>query len=502
MSLLNISNLYFSHQNKNIFSGLDLEIQPHQKLALIGPNGSGKTSLLNLIFGTLKPDSGLINLFTQPFYLRQDLDQDELKLSIFEYINSILNNSDIWLVDYTLTKAGLGHIKTNQKVLSLSGGQKTRLSLATLLVKIEQEYQSQDALLLLDEPTNNLDLAGIKWLESELKKFNGAMIIATHDRALINSIQGSIAAIESERLKIYPCSYDDYLKLKLDEKHSAEEKYQQNSKQAAKLKKLSQDLVAKNQALGKIKYSRLTGTPKMSSNNQKNSSQRSLGARTSALETKIQKIELQPPTKEWLINIKFRPNQALNRQVLIRLEEVQKSFNQKMLFEGLSLAISAGERILIKGSNGSGKSTLMKIISGQILADKGSVQINPSIKIGYFSQDVYGVELNLSLEDVLNELPMENGKAFAIAVQAGISATDFKKPFKLLSRGQQAKIGLIKLMLDHPDVLILDEPTNHLDIKTKEAIEAAILSFSGTVILASHDRYLTGKIKFNTEIGL
>lgn len=502
MSLLNISNLYFSHQNKNIFSGLDLEIQPHQKLALIGPNGSGKTSLLNLIFGTLKPDSGLINLFTQPFYLRQDLDQDELKLSIFEYINSILNNSDIWLVDYTLTKAGLGHIKTNQKVLSLSGGQKTRLSLATLLVKIEQEYQSQDALLLLDEPTNNLDLVGIKWLESELKKFNGAMIIATHDRALINSIQGSIAAIESERLKIYPCSYDDYLKLKLDEKHLAEEKYQQNFRQAAKLKKLSQDLVVKNQALGKTKYSRLTGIPKMSSNNQRNSSQRSLGARTSALETKIQKIELRPPAKEWLINIKFRPNQALNGQVLIRLEEVQKSFNQKTLFNGLSLVISAGEKILIKGANGSGKSTLMKIIKGQISADKGSVQINPSIKMGYFSQDVYGVDLNLSLEDVLSELPIENGRAFATAVQAGISPTDFKKPFKLLSRGQQAKIGLIKLMLDYPDILILDEPTNHLDIKTKEAIESAILGFEGTVILASHDRYLTGKIKFNREIKL
>ncbi|MFZ1523026.1 MAG: ABC-F family ATP-binding cassette domain-containing protein [Candidatus Saccharimonadales bacterium] len=502
MSLLNISNLYFSHQNKNIFSVLDLEIQPHQKLVLIGPNGSGKSSLLNLIFGTLKPDSGLINLFTQPFYLRQDLDEAELKLSVLEHISLILNNSESWLAEYVLTKGELGHLKTNQKALSLSGGQKTRLSLATLLVKIEQENQTNNALLLLDEPTNNLDLAGIKWLESELKKFSGAIIIATHDRALINSIQGSIAVIESEKLKVYPCSYDEYLKLKLDEKHSAEEKYQQDIKKVTKLKKLSQDLVAKNQALGKTKYSKALGIPKISFNNQKNSSQRSLGSRTSALETKIKKIELQPPTKEWLINIKFMPNQSLNGQVLIRLKEVRKSFNQKMLFEGLSLAISAGEKTLIKGSNGSGKSTLMKIIIGQILADKGLVQINPSIKIGYFSQDVYGVELNLSLEDVLNELPMENGKAFAIAVQAGISPTDFKKPFKLLSRGQQAKIGLIKLMLDRPDVLILDEPTNHLDIKTKEAIEAAILSFSGTVILASHDRYLTGKIKFNKEISL
>ena len=502
MSLLNISNLYFSHQNKNIFSGLDLEIRPQQKLVLIGPNGSGKSSLLNLIVGNLKPNSGAVKLSTQPFYLRQDLNEDELKISIYEYISLTLNNTESWLVDYILTKAELGNIKPNQKLLSLSGGQETRLSLATLLVKIEQENQTNNALLLLDEPTNNLDLAGIKWLEYEFKKFSGAIIIATHDRALINSIQGSIAAIESERLKIYPCSYDDYLKLKLDEKHLAEEKYQQNFRQAAKLKKLSQDLVVKNQALGKTKYSRLTGIPKMSSNNQRNSSQRSLGARTSALETKIQKIELRPPAKEWLINIKFRPNQALNGQVLIRLEEVQKSFNQKTLFNGLSLVISAGEKILIKGANGSGKSTLMKIIKGQISADKGSVQINPSIKMGYFSQDVYGVDLNLSLEDVLSELPIENGRAFATAVQAGISPTDFKKPFKLLSRGQQAKIGLIKLILDNPDILILDEPTNHLDIKTKEAIESAILGFEGTVILASHDRYLTGKIKFNREIKL
>jgi ATPase subunit of ABC transporter with duplicated ATPase domains len=497
-----ISNINFSYQNKNIFKNLNLQIDARSINFLIGPNGSGKSTLLSLMSGDLKPDEGNVKTSCNTEFLHQDIQEPDLNLSVSEFIQKVTGMDEDWVQALVLETADLTGLSLNLKMLNLSGGQKTRLSLSSILTKLSINGDENRTLLLLDEPANNLDAEGIDWLISSIRNFRGAILISTHDRWMMDSLNGRILEIKDLKLNEHNCSYTDYLQEVNNKRKLAQDDYEKNLKEKKKLTKLVQDLRQESHKVSHAKYDRSLGVPKMSFNKTKNSLERSIGSRTSALNTKLNKAVADRPELEETINIKFKSDGNFQDREVIKLSEIGKKFGDKQVLDYINMSVIYGQNTLVSGRNGSGKTTLLKIIANILKPDQGELSLVPNLKIGYFSQDTYGLNLNLTVAEVLTDNNVQGKKTSVIAVQAGIKHADFSKRISQLSRGQQAKIGFIKLMMENPDVLILDEPTNHLDIKTKEAIESAISSFDGAIIIASHDKYLTSKIKFKKEMRL
>ena len=232
MLFLSISDLYFWHKQKPIFAKINLKMNQPKKIALIGTNGSGKTTLLNLICGKLAPDTGSIKTCRLLEFLEQDLNEYQLKLSVENFIYEKISDGQPWVIDYTLNLARMEQIKPEQKMMSLSGGQKTRLSLSAVLTNIRLFGDEKSTLLLLDEPTNNLDKEGIEWLTSTLNDFKGSIIFATHERFLIDKIADSIYLIENNLIEEFSCRYDEMKNILSIRRKHQEDEYSRKSKEA------------------------------------------------------------------------------------------------------------------------------------------------------------------------------------------------------------------------------------------------------------------------------
>jgi ATPase subunit of ABC transporter with duplicated ATPase domains len=504
MLFLNISDLYFSHKQKLIFSKVNLTISRAKKIALIGQNGSGKSTLLDLITDKIRPDRGSLKSQASIEYLEQDVQQDKLGLTIKEFIFSKTNNSEDWLTNYALQLSGIIGLNLNYIIANLSGGQKTRIALASLITKIKFSGAEDRTLLLLDEPTNNLDKQGIDWLSSILNSFRGAIIFATHERFLIDRIADTIYLIENKTIEEFNCSYGELqqvLRLRGSEDLN---KYHARTKEAKKLNNLIKEKQSQVAKVDKLRFDRKkSGVPKISLNNKRNSVQRANGKIVSSLNTKLSLVEgAEKPNTKPIIDIKFSVSDQPEAKVILKLEEIKKSFGKIKVLDKLNLSLIGNQKVLVNGNNGSGKSTLLKVVAGLVEPDSGSRYIGEGIKIGYFAQDTYHLNFN---NKVLNEIDSENydeAKLISLLLKAGIPIESIQGLVGNLSRGQQAKLGFIKIIASNPNFLILDEPTNHLDIETKEVIEEAIINFNGPILMVSHDKYLTAKLKFDQDLKL
>lgn len=504
MLFLNISNLYFSHKQKLIFSKINLKISQPKKIALIGPNGSGKSTLLNLITNKLHPDGGSLMCQSSFDYLEQDVQQDELRLTIKQFIFSKIGSYEDWLINYALQLSVIINVNLSSIIADLSGGQKTRIALASLITKIKFLEAEDKTLLLLDEPTNNLDKQGIDWLISVLANFKGTIIFATHERFLIDKVADKIYLIKNKTIEEFSCSYSELKQeLNLRELEKINE-YQAKSKEAKKLNNLIKEKQSQVAKVDKLRFDRKkSGAPKISFNNKKNSVQRANGKIVSSLNTKLSLVEgAEKPNTKPIIDIKFSLSDQPESKVIFKIEKVTKSFGKIKVLDKLNLSLIGNQKVLVSGDNGSGKSTLLKVVAGSIEPDSGSRHIGEGIKIGYFAQDNYHLNFNNKILDEINSPNYDKAKLISLLLKAGIQIESIQGLVSGLSRGQQAKLGLIKLIVSNPDILILDEPTNYLDIEIKEAIEESLLKFNGPIIIVSHDSYLIGKIKFDKEIKL
>lgn len=531
MLLIKSVNLSFKYpgQIENLFENLDVSIYQNQKIGLIGLNGSGKSTLLEIFRGNLQPDKGTLHSLNKIKigYLPQEI-RDEGGGNVEQYLWSAnpklseLKNKTNQIQDWTKPQnleiysdfENLGGFKfqvdiekivtkfeilpqiLNKPVNTLSGGEKTKMGLARVLL-------TKPDLLLLDEPTNHLDLETLFWLENFLIDCSISHLVVSHDRKFLNNCVDQIWELKNKKITVYSGNYSFYKRQKELEFFHLVEKQQQLSQKIKQLKKVYQQKINKVKSFESFKQERsVSKTGAFCKRDAGSGSSRlktkKMAKSAQSVKTKLEKlhdeISSAKPEKNKKRNISF--NQANNKsKFVLKVENLSKSFEGKKVFKDLSFAVKTGVNFQITGKNGSGKSTLLKILTGFISDFQGTYLWNPQADIAYYSQDHHNLSLT---ESALTEVTggnrsMEN-KARILLGCFNLTGDKVFKKIEQLSVGEKSKVLLAKIILSSANVLILDEPVNHLEIASREALEEALINYSGTIIFVSHDRYFTEKL--------
>lgn len=506
MSLLTAQNLQFGFSDGILFKDAAFKIENTDRVGLIGANGTGKTTLFKLITGEYSPQEGAIvksrdlNIGYMEQYLPSNgsvtlynevltvfSDVAEMEKELEEINCRLLNTSDEKLIERQLflneeierrdglvykakTRSallGLGFLQDELKlpVSALSGGQRSKAALCKLLL-------SNSHLLLLDEPTNNLDIEAVTWLEDFLAKYKGAFIVVSHDRYFLDKVTTSTMEIAHKKIYFTKGNYTLYHKLKAERELSIEREYEKNITEIKRIEEIIEQQKRFNQARNYVTIA---------------SKQKQID--------RIKEQLVMPESAAKSVHFSFECDLRAGDEVLIT-DGLKKGFDGKELFSDLSLTVRRNERVFILGPNGCGKSTFLKIINREISQDKGTFRYGVNVKKGYFAQNIENVNVKkTALDDVWDMYPSmtetEVRSALAMFLFCG---DDVYKTVASLSGGEKAKLSLLKIMLKKPNFLILDEPTNHLDISSREVLENALLSFGGTLLCVSHDRYFINKL--------
>ncbi len=509
MILMTVQGVSKSFGMNCVLKDISLTLQQGARMGLIGVNGSGKSTLFRLIAGQMEPDEGSISLMrgtrvgmlTQEADIQSDLTVREELSRVFAPVQEMerrlraleeemaQNHEDEAALDRLSREyarltdrfedaggyewpsriqgvlAGLGFAKgrEDQPASVLSGGEKTRLCLARLLL-------TQPDLLMLDEPTNHLDLASIQWLEDTLKKYRGTVLIISHDRYFMNSVCDCMAEISMRHLVQYEGNYDQFTV-----------KRQADIERQIREYKLQQAEIARQQAI--IQRYRMYNREK---------SIRAAESREKRLE-KMEKLE--KPINEQHVRFSFEARRRSGDDVL-KVHSLSKSFEGRKLFENFELHLRAGDRVAIIGPNGVGKSTLLNIIARKLRPDDGQVEFGANVDLGYYEQHQTGLNPE---KDVLNELwdafpRLELDRVRSVLALFLFTGDDVYKKIGMLSGGEKGRVSLCKLMLKRDNLLLLDEPTNHLDMDSREVLEGALEDFDGTILAVSHDRYFINRV--------
>lgn len=495
MFVIDIKSLDFSFEDseEKIFSNLSLSLNKGEVVGLVGPNGSGKSTLIKLIVGELNSDGGQMKTGLVG-YLPQEVEFKNLNKSLAELFAERFKSED-WRGQLAKEIAGLEDLPDEIKLSALSGGQKTRLGLGLLLASEELPE-----VLVLDEPTNNLDKQGLKWLEDVVGSYPGGVLIASHERSFLDDVVDRTVAIEDKALANYGGNYSFYKEQKGLKETAKLKDYESNISEKKKLEKFIKRNQEFNQKTSNESYDKTKHESRLAFGYNKWDSEVSFGKKIRATHSKLEQLaEIERPEKDPVLDVRFSADIPKSK-IVLRCEDLNKRFGDKQVLVDLSLVVRGPERVLIAGENGSGKSTLLSLIAGRSEPDSGQVLIGENLSLGYFSQDVYGLDLKKTAIEELSDLEKDVARCYVLCIKAGLSKQSADKKMGDLSRGQQAKVGFIKLMLAQPDVLVLDEPTNHLDIQTKEAIEQALEGFGGAIILASHDKYFVDHVGITQKI--
>lgn len=507
--LISLNNVNKTFLDKKILNNITLAVNDRDRIGLLGVNGVGKSTLLNIIAGDLEYDDGTIapksNL--RIGYLKQNealntsntlkeeiedslkfifdtrkkiaeisqkmSQSSESELAFFaeeyEKYTSIYEAADGYnaevRINTVLNGMGFGSFDMNTSVSVLSGGEKTRFALAKILVE-------NPNLLILDEPTNHLDFTMLNWLENYLNDYKGAVIIVSHDRYFLDSVASDICELENCELVRYKGGYSSFLKQKEERIKTLTKEYEKQQREIEDLR----DYVRKNLA--------------------KSSSINSVGSRVKALE----KMELQakpnPKVKDLHISFPFdiEPHKLILECKGLKVS-VGKNEHKRVLFDNFNLEINRNEKVAFVGKNGIGKSSLLKAIMKKIPCE-GSVRWGGNVKISYFDQELSSLDLNLTaLETVHRKFPTKSEYEIrSMLARFLIEDEDVFKRIRELSGANRAKVALCIIVFERSNVLILDEPTNHLDYKAKEALDIALSQYEGTLIMVSHDRYLLNSV--------
>ena len=504
--LIQLNNVTKNFVVNEIFSNVKMEINDKDRVAIVGRNGAGKSTLLKIISGELSFDSGertiskntTIGYLSQEFIVREDLSIYEEMITCFDEIISLEANLE--KLSYELTPENIEnnpglldrfdrlqnevlthkdyHYKSkiesvlygldftkdvfDKKISTFSGGEKTRLSMAKLLL-------SEPDLLILDEPTNHLDMENVAWLENYLSSYNGAIVIVSHDRYFLDKVVNVVYNLEFGKLKKYVGNYSKFLK---QYEEDYEKQLKEFTSQQKDIKRL-EEFVQKNIARA--------STSKMAKSRQK----------------VLDKMELidNPKKDDKAANIEFKIKEQSGRDVLM-IENLKVGYDGKQVGNAYNFSVYKGDRIAIVGRNGIGKSTLIKTIAKKQNALGGSVHYGSKVSLGYYDQKQAEFE---SSKTILNELWDEYPLMKEAEVRTVLGRFLFRgdsvlKIVRDLSGGEKARLQLAKLMLEKNNLLVLDEPTNHLDITSKQVLEDALENYEGTIVFVSHDRYFINKI--------
>ncbi len=475
-----------NYGDKIILSNIFFSVNNGQKVALVGSNGAGKSTLLKIIAGIESPDSGIIKLpqNCKVGYLPQEaiFDQDK---TINEYFDGLGEDIAEYRIKAILDSFGINNIDFTRKIYSLSGGQKSKIALVKILL------EGFDV-LLLDEPTNNLDLPALIWLEQYLKDVNASCLIVSHDRRFLDNIVSRVLEIDknSREISLYTGSYSDYLEFKEKEFQRLVEKYLLQQEEIERLE----------MAIDKNKNWASKGAKQESTDNDKRSRgynrERSVKSanRAKAIEKRLEKIDKIDAPKQKIplvIPLKAMDSKAKH---FISLKDVYVKYSSNFNLGPISLEIPYGARVAILGQNGSGKSSILKVIINDLIPSSGVVEIGSSLVVGDLMQEHNNLPNELLVEFLQERSAIDKQEAYYLLTKFGFGADEVSKKIKELSPGGRARLLLALFCAKSVNVLLLDEPTNHLDLEAVNALENLLETYTGIVILVSHDRYFLEKI--------
>lgn len=508
MSILTFSKVEKSFLTERIFSDISFLIDKKDKIGLIGNNGSGKSTLLKIITGELEADSGIINKerdlkigyleqipsfeeddtiidicmreYEDIIQMEKDLEDLSVAISTKEgegleaYMKRYANLLDKFeslngygyrsFVRGVLIGLGFTEEEFHTRVSALSGGQKSRLHLASLLI------QDPD-LLLLDEPTNHLDMEAIRFLETFLKNYNGAVIIVSHDRYFLDKVIDRTFHIENKKLHIYNCDYTSFIRRRKERLSALSKQYEKQQKEIQK----QAEIIERFSNYGRDRYKK----------------------QAESRRKQLEKMEIveKPGVDSSDFRLRFTPPIQSGMDV-VTFENISKSFDGKQILNNINIDVKRNDRVGIIGANGVGKTTLIKMLIYEVQPDSGEIYLGSNVMTAYYDQEQSDLrDDNMVLDEILDaEVGMTISKARNYLGAFNFKGEDVFKLVGDLSGGEKGRLSLLKLMLEKPNLLLMDEPTNHLDIESKEVLENALLDYDGTFIVISHDRYFLNKV--------
>jgi ATPase subunit of ABC transporter with duplicated ATPase domains len=513
--MVSLNKISKQYGRQILFVDASFQLNPGEKVGLVGPNGSGKTSLFRMIVGEESPDEGDVSVPKKLAigYFRQDVEEMSGRSVLDETIagsgrlgqlhhelerlnHAMADPERAGEMDRILARFGevqdeyehLGGYaleaqarevlhglgfeddRIDADVGELSGGWKMRVAMARVLL-------GRPDILLMDEPTNHLDIESIIWLEHFLKALPGALLMTSHDREFMNRLVTRIAEIDGGEITAYSGNYDFYDRERAIREANREAAYARQQAMLAKEQRFIERFAAHAAKAAQVQ------------------------SRVKALE-KIEKIEL--PKKRRVVKFDFRTPPRSGEQVAT-LEGVTKRYGKRLVHDHVNLTIRRGERWCVMGKNGAGKSTLLKMVAGAVQPDEGVVKLGASLKMGYFAQqslDLLDPDLTIE-EQLLKDFPNESiGVLRNLAGAFQFSGEDVDKQIRILSGGEKTRLVMARMLLEPPNFLVLDEPTNHLDLATKEMLLEALHDFDGTMLFVSHDRaFLKGLSNRVLELG-
>ncbi|MCW9134008.1 ABC-F type ribosomal protection protein [Bacillus paramycoides] len=512
MTICSVNNITKSFGGNIIFENISLEIKNGERVGLVGRNGSGKTTIFQLLTGMENVDVGAIHMkkgtrighvaqipkfddgitvydvLSSAFKAEKELEREmhaleknmaeELEPFALEKLMErygIIQERFAFLGGYEI-EANIMKVANGLQVAELcsrlftelSGGEQTKVSLAYMLL------QKPD-LLLLDEPTNHLDLFAVEWLEQFLKEYVGTVMVISHDRYFLDEVVTKILDLEDGEIHVYHTNYSQFIKEKEERLLQEFQAYQEQQKKIKKMKEA-------------IKRLREWA-------NQANPPNEGLHKRARNMERALERIEKlkRPILERKQMGLQFEGQERSGKDVVV-MKEVSKGFAERALFEKANLHIRFQERAAIVGRNGTGKTTLLKLLLEEIQQDAGEIRIGSSVKIGYLSQHAYGNMKNNVLEAFRECVAVTEGEARHILARFLFYGPAVFKKVTQLSGGEKMRLRLAQLMYQDINFLILDEPTNHLDIESREVLEEALEQYNGTILAVSHDRYFLNKL--------
>lgn len=501
--ILSCNNITKTFGTDAILSDCSFHIEEREKAAIVGPNGAGKSTLLKIIMGRLPADDGTVTIskdktlgylaqhqnlssdgtiYDELLSVKKDIialeekireTEQQMKNATGEQLDTLLDqytkmnhqfeleNGYAYQSEIVGVLKGLGFTEDDFSlpVNTLSGGQKTRVALGKLLL-------SKPDIILLDEPTNHLDMESIRWLENYLLGYNGSVIIVAHDRYFLDRIVTKIIEIENTHVTVFSGNYTAYADKKKILRNMQLKEYLNQQREI----KHQQEVITKLKQFNREKSIK----------------------RAESREKMLDKLEVvdKPAEINDKMNIELNPSVISGNDVL-SVSHLSKAFDDNTLFTDISFDIKRGERVALIGNNGTGKTTILKIINDILPADSGEIKLGSKVTIGYYDQEHHVLDPNKTLFDELQDAyPDLNNTQIRNTLAAFLFTNDdVFKYIRDLSGGERGRVSLAKLMLSNANFLILDEPTNHLDMVSKEILENALNSYTGTVLYVSHDRY-------------